>query len=226
MARGFRIEQAEYVALLTHPERLILAQLAGDVLEMLSDVPEASDHDDEFFDGLLAGISQPALRPTDSAMLRLLPDASPDDEVAEEFRRFTESDLRRRKSERLRTWARLLLDADQQADSSEHLPLVVIPQQAEPMSGAMTDMRLVLADRLEITDESAAEEVYARMLEPADGPDAQPDDRQGLDRDEADAVRDLISAVFAILGLLQESLVDCMLQGLPTEVTGKRRGTG
>lgn len=264
MARGFHIEDGGYVALLTHPERIILAQLAGDVMEMLASHNRLSPEDDfdedhfgveqdaegladpagaddtlgeglssldnrDFLHTLMARIAQPAKRPADSAILQLLPDASDDDAIAEEFRRFTEDDLRQHKSDRLRAWTQLLLDADVEADSTAQLPLVVPPAAAEATAGAMTDLRLVLADRLEIADEEDAEGVYSRVLERGEEPSAHSGDESDLplgDTDDVDAVKELLWAIFAILGLLQESLVDCMITGLATEVTERQPDKG
>src|SRR5699024_10190497 len=103
MAEPFEINQADptvFQAALTTGERLFLSRLAGDVIELLGiddSAVEQSPQDPfvEMMAGL--GMDETAEVPLDPAVLRLLPQASDDPEVAAEFRRFTDNDLRQTK---------------------------------------------------------------------------------------------------------------------------------
>ena len=88
----------------------------------------------------------------DPALERLLPTAHRgDEEVASEFRRLTENDLRDRKATTLTT----AIDALRQAHGDK---LELTRDQAHAMVIALTDTRLVLGERLGLrTDEDALE---------------------------------------------------------------------
>ena len=119
--RPFRAEAQGYVAELEPSERIVLAQLAGDVAQMLQEgvpgqapgEPGPSRPDDAWsppgWTGPVpGGHGTDATPPPDPAVRRLLPDASDDVEVAAEFRRFTQDDLAARKVGRLVLLARML----------------------------------------------------------------------------------------------------------------------
>jgi hypothetical protein len=149
--------------------------------------------------------SEPVAPPTDPALRRLLPDASADPVVAAELRRLTEADLRHTKVERLRTLRATLHQA--QPD------VVVVPSEAVAVAGALTDVRLVLAERLELADDADADEVYDLAV--ASGPAA----------DEMAATRRFVAAVYTVLTELQESLLQLMVADLPPDPRpgGRRR---
>jgi hypothetical protein len=86
--------------------------------------------------------------PDDPALARLLPDANRDDpELAAEFRRLTESGLRARK----RAGARLAADALRREQ-----PVMLTAEETQALLKALTDLRLVLGERLGLkTDEDA-----------------------------------------------------------------------
>ena len=121
--------------------------LGGEPFGMELDVADV-DEDPLFrhFRGLESALSDP----DDPAVLRVLPNAAPDDrDVADEFRRFTEPELRTLKVDRLRAiWKAL----------NEDGPEWVVPAaDAMPTAAALTDVRLVLASRLGMeTDDDAA----------------------------------------------------------------------
>jgi hypothetical protein len=98
------------------------------------------------------GIAATAEPPQDPALLRLLPDAYLDDQAsADDFRRFTELDLRQQKAANA-TLARRTLG--RVADGV----LEVDPAEGRAWLLALTDLRLVLAVRFGIADPGTQEE--------------------------------------------------------------------
>ena len=92
----------------------------------------------------LVGLDMEAREPSDRALRRLLPNVMKDDaEASLEFRRLTERSLRESKIGALKA-AALGLDKDE---------LVLTPADARHWSTALNDVRLVLAERLDIRDE-------------------------------------------------------------------------
>ena len=145
-------------------EAALLAQLAGQVAGLLA----------EQRGGAAANL----------AILRLLPDAYPDDsEASAEFRRFTADELTEKK---LRNARILIADcagaADADGPSTIHLDAASIGAWLR----SLTDVRLVLATRLGITEDG----------------DLGPDD------DEEEAL--MLSDVYDWLGFVQDSLVSAL----------------
>lgn len=187
--RGFTRKRSGYVAHVDRTERRILARVVADTALLLGvrlDVEQPEDDADP-----LAGLAWSAdgvAEPTDPALARLLPSASEDDSVASEFRRLTENDLRSAKVERLRlVWGSLLAPGDK---------LEVRPERAMDFAAALTDVRLVLAERLEIQTDADAEAVYAAA---GGGPED---------------VRAALASLYMALTWLQESLLSVMHKAL------------
>jgi hypothetical protein len=112
-------------AIFTEAEGSVLASLAIQVGELIQAAPAS-----------------------DPVMGRLFPHAYPDDPVAQdEFRRLTGEDLSARKSAN----ARVIADAL----GAGHWPREVVLEPAEAVRWlrALTDIRLVLADRLDVDDD-------------------------------------------------------------------------
>jgi hypothetical protein len=176
VARGFKRKGGVYVAKLDVVERGLVVGLMEQVRELLE--PEqpggagagrpAGEESGDAFDQIVAGLggsgwgvsvspedqlpgappSPGALEERDPALDRLLPPAHHDDEqMAAEFRRLTEHGLRARKSANLSTAISALSLAEEQRvelDEPQAVALVV----------ALTDVRLVLGERLGLrTDE-------------------------------------------------------------------------
>ena len=176
MARGFRRKGAVFVAKLDVVERGLVVGLMEQVRELLE--PEepsgdaasrsAKDQGGDAFDQIVAGLggsgwgvsvsaedqapgtptSPGPLGERDPALERLLPAAHREDEqIAAEFRRLTEQSVRSRKTANLSTAIEALSAVDDQRvelDESQAVALVV----------ALTDVRLVLGERLGLrTDE-------------------------------------------------------------------------
>ncbi|WP_069385951.1 DUF2017 family protein [Cellulosimicrobium cellulans] len=215
--RPFRPEALGYVAELEPSERIVLAQVAGDVAQMLQDEvgPHGGASGDPGADGAWAppGWTGPAPAgrpdaagavPTDPAVRRLLPDASDDADVAAEFRRFTQADLASEKVDRLVLLGQMLVDGE----PASAAPFVVPRDTARRVAGALTDVRLVLAERLDLRTDDQVEGLYDEL-------DAEGEEGPGLDDDlDGRAARRFLVSVFLLTGLLQESLVDGMLADL------------
>jgi hypothetical protein len=139
-------------------EASLLRHLVGEVRELLVDGAELPapavrtgglPSDAELV--ALTGLGEPAETglPGDPALARLLPDAYRDDaEAAGEFRRLTESSLRRDKV----TAAERMLAA-LPADGAGEVRLD--PETTESWLATINDVRLALGTRLEVTEEMA-----------------------------------------------------------------------
>ncbi len=203
MARGFRRkgsgQHTRYVAQLDPLERATVAGLMDQVHDLLDPPAPAPEGDD--FASIVAGLGmgvtvaaedQADLDPDearrDPALDRLLPTANrQDDEVAAEFRRLTETGLRQRKAAALETAAGLLRGDDK---------LRLDAGQARAVLTALTDVRLVLGERMGLRTDDDVE-----VLEAA-AQDLDPDDPLGY-----------ALAVYDFLTWLQETLASAMLDG-------------
>lgn len=163
----------------------LLRKLFDDIIVMLE--PDEAANADPL--AAMVGIDSEAVTPSDSAVRRLLPDAvRNDDGEALEFRRLTERSLREEKIGVLRAGALLL----------ERSPLTLTAVQAQQLARAMNDVRLVLADRLDIkTDDDAA-----RLHNVADVEDAED-------------VESYLALVYNFVTWLQEGLVQALLGTRP-----------
>jgi hypothetical protein len=143
-------------------EASLLRHLVGEVRDLLADgepmPPPAggagtvpSDAELSALTGLDAdlGDDDALLPPSDPALARLLPDAyRDDDQAAGEFRRLTESSLRR---DKVSAADRLL--AALPADGAGEVRLD--PESTESWLSTINDVRLALGTRLEVTEEMA-----------------------------------------------------------------------
>lgn len=160
MARGFKHKGRLYVARLDETERGVVAGLMDQTRDLLAP-PERESTGDPFED-LVAGLgvslaaedqtpqTPDQVEHRDPALERLLPTAHRgDDQIAAEFRRLTEHDLRDRKATNLATAVAAL-----RRSTGERLELT--RAEAEAMVIALTDTRLLLGERLGLrTDEDA-----------------------------------------------------------------------
>lgn len=193
--RGFARRRGIFVAQVDRTERIILSRVVADTALLLGtrlDVDQQRPDDEDVLADLDWSVDEIA-EPTDPALARLLPNASEDDAVADEFRRLTEQGLRAAKVERLRmVWGALLAPGER---------LEVQPERAMDWAAALTDVRLVLAERLGIVTDDDAEAVYA----------AATSRRRGRDEDE---VRSALASLYMALTWLQESLLAVMVKAL------------
>ncbi|QGN56835.1 DUF2017 domain-containing protein [Nostocoides sp. HKS02] len=180
MARGFKRRDGRYVAKLDAVERGLVVGLLEQVLELVEPRPAATDTKDataatgaradggDEFDQIVAGLGAigmgvslssqdqadqvPELSgqvpaPRDPALDRIFPTANrQDDQLAAEFRRLTEDGLRARKSANLATAISALAGVTEQRVSLEQ-------PQALALLIALTDVRLVLGERLGLTQD-------------------------------------------------------------------------
>jgi len=175
MARAFLRRRGRYVALLDDTERTVLHGLMEQTRVLLS--PEIEPTGDTF-DDLVAsmGLSLSGLDPEsdearasesgassgaraerDPALDRLLPTAHRgDDQVAAEFRRLTEEGLRQRKSGNLDVALSRI-----SAASGDRIELD--ETQAPAFLMALTDVRLLLGERMGMRTEEDAETLHAAM---------------------------------------------------------------
>ncbi len=184
MAKAFKRTRRGIGGYLEPGERELLRRLFEDVIELLE--PEEPAHQDPL--AAMVGVDGQARVPEDSALLRLLPNAvGNDDEEALEFRRLTERSLREGKIGALRAAALLV----------EKREAVLTGEQAQLMSRALNDVRLVLADRLGIESDADAERLH------------------GIDDwAKADDVDTYLALVYNFVSWLQETLMQAMLEGL------------
>lgn len=219
--RAFRAEGDDLVAEVEPGEREVLATVVADVADLLgagrleerarSGAPgeDAARHD-----GMRMRLRlDPLPAPGDPAVHRLLPDASRDDaEVAAEFRRLTEDDLRQQKIERLAELFDLLTvgtgpdaaDPDAADADAADATLVRVPRDRAPaLAATLTDIRLVLGERLGVSDEDASERLEGEVVRAVTTSD-----------DRAAQVRQYLGSVFLALGWWQETLMACLLAEL------------
>jgi len=251
-------DPATYVAGLSTPERLVLAQVTGDVVELLggeeslyeyveddeqdasgadaengpggtgaADAPVPGVGDDaahaairELFDGM---DDEPVRAPTDPAVRRLIPDASSDPEIAREFRRFTDDDLRAHKVERLLLFAQMLLEAAPSRDESRQLEFRVQRDEAQAVAGALADIRLVIGERLDLRTDEDSQELYDSVTASWGAEGDVESGEENLDELLDDAAEDgrgprvFLGSVFLLAGYMQESLTDCLLRDFRRE---------
>jgi hypothetical protein len=127
---------------LTDDESALLRVLLLQMTQLLE--PDEAAPEDPL--AVLVGMDAEASRPDDPALLRLLPDAyGNDDDSSDEFRRFTERELRSGKL----VHARAVLDALPPGGGT----VLLSRDDVDHWVLAVNDIRLVLGARLAITDD-------------------------------------------------------------------------
>ena len=199
MARAFRRKGARFVARLDDGEREVVVGLLEQTHEFLA--PQPHEETGDPFEDLVARLGLPRLAdsgqeaagaapraPRDPALDRLLPSAHRDDpELAAEFRRLTEHGLREGKAANLATAISAVLDADGDKVRLDH-------DQAQAMVIALTDVRLLLGERLGLrTDEDA---------------DALQDRVEAADEDDPQLY---LASYYDFMTWLQESLIQALM---------------
>ena len=180
MARAFAPDGDRLVAILDETERAVVAGLCTQVGSLVEPTQTTKGDSADPFEAIVAGLgdlssdTEPGAEvpdrafgldeDRDPAIDRLFPTGNREDEQeAAEFRRFTEEGLRRRKHANLTTTIETL-------EAAEEDRWVVTRGQAPAVLVALTDVRLVMGERLGLrTDEDGDRlEELAGELEPDD----------------------------------------------------------
>ena len=183
MAQGFKSTPQGYSASFNDEEVKLMVKLFKDVALTLE--PEPAEGTDELAE--LVGITEDPQVPLDPAVARMLPVASDDPEVADEFRRYTERTLREMKIGHLKM-AAVDIEAKNVVLNEEH---------AQAWAAALNDVRLTLGSRLDISSDADAEAVAAH------------DDWR-----KVQTVEDYMSLVYNFVTWLQDTLMEAMLTQL------------
>ena len=149
-ADGIRVQLAP-------EERMVLTGFAREVAQMLGGVPAPDPDPLAALVGMTDDGAAPTMPPEDPALLRLLPEAYDDPDVAAEFRRLTDDELRRGKAMAL---TQLADDVEEGRDT-----VVLDEAGADVWAQALNDVRLVLGVRLGIETDGAA---WRRSIPPDD----------------------------------------------------------
>lgn len=193
MATAFRRKGSRLVGRLDRQERAIVTGLMASTRDLL----DADDHESsgDVFADLMRQLEKPAatdeeVAGRDPALQRLLPPASrDDDQLARDFRALTEDSLRQRKSGNLTT-AIEALDADGTGKVELELG------QAQAVMIALTDVRLVLGERLGIKTDEDSERLHALV-------------EAGLEDDDP---RVMAALIYDLLTWLQETVAQALLE--------------
>ena len=177
-------------------ERSILVQLLVQLDDLLDDGTDDVERDPL---SVITGMGQlhdpagqpPAGAPSDPAVARLLPEGNRDDPAgAQEYRRLTEYDLRTRKRSAARTAAGAL---------RRPLPVLLVGEESLCLLKAMTDVRLVLGERLELRTDEDSELLHLRL--------------RGLTGEEHGDDWMATAAIYEVLTMWQEYLVEAVSRG-------------
>jgi hypothetical protein len=195
VAKAFRRKGERFVARLDRVEREVVVALLDQTREFLAPAPRQETGDP--FEDLVASMEVPSFQDAtdprveglrDPALERLLPPAHREDEAAAaEFRRLTEQGLRERKTANLTTARDAVLAA-------EGDKVVLEAAQAGALVVALTDVRLLLGERLGLRTDEDAEALVERL-------------EQGDDEDPAA----VLAAYYDFLTWLQESLTQALM---------------
>ena len=135
---------------LSGEEASALEALAAQVAMMLADDDAGSQAtESDPLEAMVGLTTEPVAAPDDPALKRLLPDAYADDDAAAgEFRRLMDSELRRQKTSALEE-----LRSAVEGVGESGVKLKLRSEQAELWLQALTDIRLVLGTRLDVTED-------------------------------------------------------------------------
>ena len=209
MARAFQPDGELLVALLDEQEQAVLRGLLEQVRGLVqpAERPEGGGSDDPF-EAIVAGLGELSTATPetaedalpgrgfgldadrDPALDRLFPAGNREDEQeAAEFRRFTEQGLRRRKHDNLAAAVAAL-------DAAEGDELRLTRAQAPAVLVALTDLRLVMGERLGLRTDEDAERL-----------------EQAVDELDEDDPALFVLAVYDFVTWLQESLTQALMAG-------------
>ena len=145
VAANFRRARKGGVSIVMGPvEHQVLLRVLGEMLELVSVESGGEAEDDPL--ARAVGIGTATEAPEDPALARLFPDGYTDDpEASADFRRYTETGLRDAK----RAAARTALESIGEPGQRQVLDL----EQAQAWLGALNDTRLVLGERLGVSED-------------------------------------------------------------------------
>jgi hypothetical protein len=168
VATAFKRKGDRFVARLEEVEREVVVGLMQQTREFLAPAPREPTGDP--FDDLVARLGLPRLDDPgaaaaelsrDPAMERLLPPANREDPaMAAEFRRLTEHGIRELKTANLATAIAALLDGEKGKDGDK---VRLDQEQAQAMVVALTDVRLLLGERLGLRTDDDADALQDRL---------------------------------------------------------------
>ncbi len=209
MSRVFRFRDGRVEVFLDPDHRALLATLLGEVDRMLDDGGGPAPDDDPLValtglrlspEDLVAADDHPVTSPEDPAVARLLPDGNREDPaLSEEFRRLTEHGLRTRK--------RAALRCAREALGGPGTPVRLDLTEAEALVKGLTDVRLVLADRLGVRTDEDAERLHDEVVS-ARAPDSP---------------RLAFAGLYDVLTWWQESLIEVLATPPSSGHRGHRR---
>lgn len=142
MSTGFKRSRKGVTMQLADEEARVIKHVLGEMLQLLASTEPVQD------DPLAAavGIGTSTSAPDDAALARLFPDGYTDDpDAAADFRRYTEPGLRDAKQAAAQTALATL--------SEPSAKRLLTPEEADAWLRALNDVRLVLGERLGITEE-------------------------------------------------------------------------
>lgn len=183
MAQGFKSGRKGLTARFNAEEASLLQKLFTDVATTLE--PDTDEGQDPL--AALVGISENVSAPTDPALARMLPVASDDPEVADEYRRYTEISLRQEKIGYLQLAA---------MDLEKH-DVVLDAEHARAWAAALNDVRLTLAARLNIQNENDAQLIAEKT-----------------DWNAVEDIEDYMSLIYNFVSWLLDTLMEAMLDSL------------
>jgi hypothetical protein len=149
----FKRRRGAVFAKVDRVEATVLASLVGELLELLA----ADDDEPGEQDPLAAMVGLPSgdgRKPEDPGLARLFPDAYSGDgaqeqAAAQDFRRYTEADLRAGKRANAETVLAALTPVQDAGGA-----LVLSRDQVDAWLGTLNDLRLVLGTRLAVTEDT------------------------------------------------------------------------
>jgi hypothetical protein len=145
----------------------LLTLLTAQVVELLDDVPAPDPpHGGDRLEDLLDASLEPVEVPSDPVLRRLLPDAYRDDAAAAgEFRRLTEADLRAAKRAGL-SQITTDISAPGLAQRNGSVRLDLDDDTAAAWLPALTDIRLALGTRMDVTEDMDEERMRLSVDSP------------------------------------------------------------
>jgi hypothetical protein len=195
VARAFKRRGGRFVARLDDGEREVVLGLLEQTRELLAPAPRELTGD--AFEDLVSSLGLQRLKdldedlapePRDPALERLLPSAHREDPaLAAEFRRLTEYGLRDRKATNIAKTISAIQDSDGEKVKLDR-------EHAEAMVVALTDVRLLLGERLGLRTDDDAEDLQGRL--------------EGVSQDDP---RLYLATCYDFLTWLQESLVQALM---------------